>query len=271
MSEKICALIRQTWYETAKKNLKPEERLRFYESCFEYEFGDEEPADDLPFAARLLFDMVRTDIDKDKDRAKLKAETSRMNGMKGGRPKLPGVSNDDKNPTEPSGLKKTSYIQNSTQQNTTEHNSVSFGEDSHKIFECCLNFFERGCGDPVAEVNTFWNYYASLGWKTKNGGDIVDKVALAKAWRLNEISTPAIKRRRPWVDLLREVKPVELELIRDFVDMTKDQDKKQITLTMESRTACMMFEKDYIQKASTWFMKWAPGYTLEYRALQTDI
>ena len=271
MNGKICALIRQTWYETAKKNLKPEERLRFYESCFEYEFGDESPADDLPFAAKLLFDMVKDEIDQDKSKARMKAEVSRQNGQKGGRPKVTEVSIDDNNPEKPSGLKITSYIQNTTQQDTTLHNSASFDEDTHKFFECCLNFFERGCSDAVAEVNTFWNYYASLGWKTKNGGEIVDKVALAKAWRLNEISTPAIKRRKPWVDLLREVKPVELDFIRDFVDMTKDQESKQVTVTMVNRETCMLFEKDYIKNARIWFQKWAPGYSLQYRVLQTNV
>lgn len=271
MNEKICALIRQTWYETAKKNLKPEERLRFYESCFEYEFGDSEPADDLPFAARLLFDMVKDEIDKDKERARIKAETSRRNGRQGGRPKLTEVSTDEENPTKPTGLFKTSNIQNNTQQNTTEHNNDSVDEDTHKFFECCLILFERGCSNPEAEANTFWNYYASLGWKTKNGGDIVDKLALAKAWRLSEISTPAIKRRRPWADLIREVKPTELDLLSQFVDMTKDQDTKQVIVTMQTKEVCMIFENKYIWKAKTWFMKWAPGYSLQYRALQTSL
>ena len=265
-------MIRQTWFETARKNLKGEERLRFYEACLEYEFEDVEPADDLPFAARLLFDMVRADIDRDKERAKRKAEISRQNGSKGGRPKVTTPSNDEENPPGYVGLEKTciyTTIHNNTQQDTVSVDDSD--EDRHRFFEVLLNFFERGAALPMEEANTFWGYYESLGWKTKDGRDVVNKLALAKAWRLKEVSTPAIKRRKPFADLLHEVKPVEVDFIRDFVDMTKDPEKKTVILTMQTVESCMLLENRYISKAAIWFEKWAPGYGLDYRALQQTL
>lgn len=271
MNDKICALVRQTWYETAKKNLSPEDRLRFYECCFEYEFADTLPGDDLPFAARLLFDMVKCDIDGDKERARERSERNRRNGAKGGRPKLSGENNDDENPEKASGFfgKPILPIQNNTEQNKTSVSSdTANNEDTHKFFEVCLIFFERGCKDAVAEGTVFWNYYAAMDWKTKGGGEIVDRLALARAWRLSEVSAASIKRRAAWVDLLREVRPVECRFISEFVDITKDTSAKNVILTMATKEICMIFEKDYIKDAKVWFDKWAPNYTLTYKALQ---
>lgn len=265
-------MIRQTWFETARKNLKGEERLRFYEACLEYEFEDIEPASDLPFAARLLFDMVRADIDQDKERATRKAEISRQNGSKGGRPKVTTLSNDEENPAGYVGLEKTciyTTIHNSTQQDTVSVDDSS--EDTHRFFEVLLNFFERGASIPIEEANTFWGYYESLGWKTKDGRDVVNKLALAKAWRLREVSTPAIKRRKAWADLLHEVKPTEAAFVSEFVDITKDTAEKKVYLTMATREPCMVFENKYASKATIWFEKWAPGYALEYRVLQQTL
>lgn len=278
MKDKICALIRQTWYETARKNLNTEERLRFYETCFEYEFADTAPSDDLPFAARLLFDMVKADIDADKEKARERAQRSRENGKSGGRPKVTEVNNEDINPEEPSRFfNNPIYKHNTTtstktqqeQKNVCDHTKED--EDTHKFFEVCLIFFERGVDDAVAEGSTFWNYYAAMGWKTKGGGDVVDKLALARAWRLNAVSAAAVKRRAPWVDLLREVKPTNTRFIGEFIDMTKDTKEKQITLRMLTKEVCMLFEKDYIAKAQVWFDKWAPGYGLMYRAQQMEL
>ena len=272
MNGKICAMIRQTWFETARKNLKGEERLRFYEACLEYEFEDVEPASDLPFAARLLFDMVRADIDQDKERATRKAEISRQNGSKGGRPKVPTLSNDEENPVGYAGFKKTckyTTIHNSTQQDTLSDDDSS--EDTHRFFEVLLNFFERGASVPIEEANTFWGYYESLGWKTKDGRDVVNKLALAKAWRLKEVSTPAIKRRKAYAELLHEVNPTEPALITDFVDITKDSEKKTVLLTMQTVESCMLLENKYVQKIVVWLDKWARDCGLTYRALQQTL
>lgn len=274
MTDKICALIRQTWYETAKKNLKPEERLRFYETCFEYEFSDTAPADDIPFAARLLFDMVRNDIDGDKQRAKDRAERSRINGTKGGRPKVTTENTNETNPEKPTGFSsnpiyKHQYTTNTnTQQNVSEDNA---DEDAHKIFDCCLIFFARGCKDAVAECQTFWNYYKSLGWKTKSGGEIVDKKALAEAWRLSDISAASIRRRAAWVDMLREVHTCDMRYIAEFIDITKDTEQKKIVVTMQTRIACTSFDLLFCNNAKIWWQKWAPGYVLVYRWLQETL
>ena len=275
MKDKICALIRQTWYETAKKNLQSSERLRFYEMCFEYEFSDVLPDDDAPFAARLLFDMVRSDIDGDKAKAKDRAERARANGRSGGRPKnVTSVNNDDQNPENPLGYKKPVYTNTSTLQ-VPKHNMKESddSEDAHMLFNVTLLFFEKGCSDPCAEANTFWHYYEAMGWKTKGGGDIVDRLALAKAWRLSDCSRQSMRSRAPYADLMHKANPVELSLLQDFVSMKRDAGSESVEITFKQRASAILLDQKYMPALKQWIPRKADGspYTLSYKALQVDL
>ena len=142
---KICAMMRQTWYETAKRNLKPEERLRFYECCFEFEFYGHTPPDDIPFGAKILYDMVSNDLEGDKERARERSERNRRNGMAGGRPKVTVDNSYSENPQKPTGFSgNPNTVQYKTEQNKTEQSVGDETEDSHSRFLVGLDFFERG-------------------------------------------------------------------------------------------------------------------------------
>lgn len=249
MNSKICALIRQTWYETAKRNLKPEERLRFYEMCLEFEFFGTEPEPDAPFSARLLFDMVRNDLEGDKEKAAARAERNRQNGSRGGRPKVTLINTDEENPQKPSGFfgnpNNTTYT--NTQHNTTKETDVSNDtEDTHTKFCVCLNFFERGCAHPVDEAAKFWNYYEALGWKTSGGGVVVDRVALAKAWRLPDISKAAVRARLPYANMLHRADATEFALISDFVSFTRNNSKKAVQIGLLRQETAILLDTKYL-------------------------
>lgn len=272
MEGKICAMIRQTWYETAKKNLQPSERVRFYEMCLEFEFFGNEPEEDAPFAARLLFDMVRSDLEGDRKRAAERSERNRQNGMRGGRPKVTEANAEDKNPEEPSGIFRKPIYNNNKQNNTVQ--DMSDNEDTHMFFSVCLDFFERGCSKPVDEARTFWNYYEALGWKTKSGGDIIDRMALARAWRLQDCSKTAMRNRMAYADLLHKANPVEPCLISDFVSCVRDGASKVVRIEFEERSTCILLDNKYIPKV---FKMWMPAdengepFRLEYKALHNTL
>lgn len=273
MASKMCALIRQTWYETAKKNLQPSERLRFYEMCFEFEFFEQEPDPDAPFSSRLLFDMIRNDIENDKERATARAERSRQNGSHGGRPRVTEQNSETQNPEKPTGMQKT-LLQNNTLQNTTlQNNESQEDEDSHMFFNVCLLFFEKGCSDPVGEANTFWNYYAAMGWRTKGGGEVMDRFALAKAWRLNDCSKTSMRSRAAYADLMHKANPVETSLLTDFVSMNRDAATETVNIVLQERSTCILLDKKYMPALMQWIPKRADGslYSLTYSALHATI
>lgn len=130
---KLCALIRQTWYEAAVRNLSDAERLCFYEVCFAYEFNEIEPTrKSCPYSSVLLmFDMVKQDLARDAEKARRISERNRANGSLGGRPAgnktQPEVTNPEKpnetqtNPAVLSGLP----LHNTTQHYTTKTSSSS--------------------------------------------------------------------------------------------------------------------------------------------------
>ena len=127
MSKRISAIIRQSWYEAAKRNLAADERVAFYEACFDYEFYGEEPQRSKTGEKGLLmFDMIRAELDDDKDKIKRIQERNAANGRLGGRPTQQKVTNPlgyyetQENPSEPNETQKTP-IQYNTKQNITIH------------------------------------------------------------------------------------------------------------------------------------------------------
>lgn len=273
MDKKICALIRQTWYETAKKNLQPLERVRFYEMCFEFEFFNQDPDQDAPFAARLLFDMVRTELEKDKERADARSERNRQNGMKGGRPRITEDNTGNENPTKPTGFFAKPII-NKTEQDKTEQNrdNSTENEESHMFFNVCLLFFEKGCSNPVEEATTFWNYYAAMGWKTKGGGEVVDRFALAGAWRLKDCSKAVMRNRAPYVDLMHKANPVEVELLQNFVSMSRDAAQETVQIVMQDRATCILLDEKYMPALQQWIPRRQDGtpFALSYNVLARE-
>ena len=271
---KICAFIRQTWYESAKKNLPPEDRLRFYEVCMEYEFYDTLPADDIPVSVRLLFDMVSNTIDEDKQRARARAERNRANGAKGGRPATHNQT--QQNPNNPNGFFGLA-ITNTNTNTITKDNILCLNrtenEDTHTFFRICLDFFSRGCRDAIAEGNLFWNYYAAKGWRTKDGSDIVDRIALARAWRCSDCSAFAMKRRSEYVAILQRTAATETSLLRDFVNIVQDTKCKKVILSLSTKESAQLIEDKYLEAVRDWIPTAKDGtpYQWEYCIISPEL
>lgn len=128
MAAKYCALMRQTWFESAKRHLTDMERLAFYEACFVYEFTGEVPTENTCKygSVLLMFDMVKNDLSNDREKAERIAERNAINGLRGGRPRKSNETpQTDENPEKPS---ETQRNPEETQSNpihyTTLHNTT---------------------------------------------------------------------------------------------------------------------------------------------------
>lgn len=96
--------MRQTWFESAQRHLTDMERLAFYEACFTYEFTGELPTEKTCKygSVLLMFDMVKNDLQNDREKAERIAERNAINGQKGGRPrKVYETLQNDENPEKP--------------------------------------------------------------------------------------------------------------------------------------------------------------------------
>lgn len=142
----ICALMRQTWFESANKHMTDLERLTFYEVCFKYEFYGEIPTEKTCKYGNVLmmFDMVKNDLQADREKADRIAERNRINGLQGGRPRKDnGTPQNNENPEKPKETQKNPVV---TQPNpihyTTLHNNTTAASSIGSGAGLDLDFFD---------------------------------------------------------------------------------------------------------------------------------
>lgn len=281
----MCALMRQTWYESAKAHMNSNERLMFYEACFDYEFYQTTPPEDCPFSSvRMMFDMCKDAIDADRDKAHKIAMRNRRNGMLGGRPpKQQTESNSEtQNPDEtqrnPDETQKTQEVNlglplhYTTQHNTTETLSLyakSSKIETETLFFITLFFFANGATNAQREAEKFYNHYQARGWRVGKDVEVYDKVALAKNWRIDSVSSDLVAKRAAYVDMLTFIRAIDMELINDFADMIFEPEEAIIYLKyVNSNAAPRLLESKYIKSMEKWFTnlrtKSGINYRLEY-------
>lgn len=263
-TDKKCALIRQTWYESAKNNLRPEERLCFYETCFEYEFYQVEPnRDNIPFSSvLLLFDMVKDYLEQDRQKAETIAMRNRRNGLKGGRPK--NVTKDETQ-EEPKKTQKT-QVDNLGNHYTTLHNTTSQNNsilstkpkniEEIEKFRIGINFFANGVINPAQEVDRFWSYYSARGWCINKDTPIQDRVALAKIWKAETTDGGLIGLRTDYAKLMLSLLDrgcTALELLEDFRCYHVSKEDRCVILTFAGSNRCVeILENNYLQVLQEW-------------------
>lgn len=270
-SEKKCALIRQTWFESAKANLQPSERLCFYETCFEYEFYAKEPErDNIPFSSVLLmFDMVKDALADDRAKAEAIATRNRRNGLAGGRPKKVTESyNEQETQVDNCETQKTQVdnlgLHYTTQHNTTQQKNISVfsssgGAEIEKTekFLIAYNFFSNGVLNPVQEMERFWAYYAARGWCINKNTPIQDRVALSKIWKAETADGGLVATRADFAHIMQvcEVSADDgLLLLTDFRFLTIDKKQRSVTISFANTNRCVdIIEKtDYLRKLEKW-------------------
>lgn len=181
-------IISRTWWAAAVQELNPNDRLAFYDGLLQYAFTNELPGD-LPAAVRPMMAMCVPFIDADKVKYNERVERNRANARGGkkasGYQSLPVATNTNTN--------------TSTNTNTnTNTNTISLTPERERFFLCGL-FFSRGAIKPAEEMQRFWDYYESLGWRNNKGGVIVKKTSAAKMWNLQTgVTSQALASRVAW-------------------------------------------------------------------------
>lgn len=288
--------MRQTWFETARKNLKDGERLLFYELCFNYEFYGEEPAagEVISAGVMIMFDMVKESLAADAEKAQRIAMRNRRNGLQGGRPKEEsGVGAESstestpksQNPEKPRetqknpndnlgyfGLPLHNNIQIQKHNNNTTSLSADFAEKEK--FLVGIVFFGNGTPDVLREVEKFYNYYEARGWQVANGVPVRDKVALAKVWKIENADERFVVARVNYIDFITYLNCTELELLHNFVRMEEDADEHRVVLTFRKKSSIEIIEKRYLRAVVEWFKsrEVATGakWTLDYKLIRSS-
>ena len=180
----------RAWWEAACKVLPSEERILFYEAVFQYAFDGRVPGTGKRDIYGM-FAMVKPFIDQDKIKYLERCERNRRNANAPKRVAASGTQS----------LQVGSNTNSNTNTSTnTNNNTISISEERQR-FLVCGQLFARGAMQPREEMQRFWAYYESLGWKNNKGAPIVRKQSAAAMWSMQfGVTENALELRKAWYE-----------------------------------------------------------------------
>lgn len=172
-----AALINNEWFRSAQSVLDTNSLGRVLVAACEYVFaGDTRTA--LSPNEKIVFAMVRPSLDSDVqkyiERCARNAANARSNSQ---RVAASGSQ------SQPVGANTTTT--STTTPTTTSSSFSPEAERDREVVDKWLIFgylWATGTKAVKEELNAFWSYYESLGWKNNKGAAIVSRLACARMW-----------------------------------------------------------------------------------------
>ena len=226
----------RNWFEAVRPGLLPSDRLQFYDAVFDYAFAGTILPGMVP-AVKIAFEMVKPFIDQDIVKYRERCERNRSNarGLKrvaaSGSESLPVATNTN--------------INTSTNTNTNT-NTISISEERQK-FLVCGQLFARGAMQPREEMQRFWAYYESLGWKNNKGAPIVRKQSAAAMWNMQfGVTENALELRKAWYDAFARLESADY-VIFDNVKRLTISEGNVVIAAKDFRQFAELMRKQYPQ------------------------
>ena len=168
-----AALINREWFDAAAGALDSDGLGRVLVAAVNYVFGKSSgslinPVESAVF--RMIIPALDSDIQKYIERCARNAANARKGFER----------------VAASGCESVPVGANTTTTSTTTSTSkTSLSPDDERKRERFVvfgHFWSTGSQAPGEELNAFWDYYESLGWKNNKGAAIVSKIACARQW-----------------------------------------------------------------------------------------
>lgn len=181
-----AALINKEWYESAAQVLDAADLRWVLSAAVRYVLYGE-VIDCLNSPASIVFAMVKPALDSDIEKYRMVCARNAANA-RSGRERVAASGSQSQRVAANTTTTSTS----TTTSTTTTTPSLSPDEQRQRErFIIYGYFWSVGSGDPMAEMNAFWDYYEALGWKNNKGAVIVSKQSAARMWRRQfETKTP---------------------------------------------------------------------------------
>lgn len=173
-----AALINKEWYESAASVLEGRKLAQLVLYAVQYVlYGISPETEDQMI--KVVFAMIRPALDSDIAKYRERCARNAANA-RSGRERV--VANG--NQSQQVGANTTTTSTTTSTTTTTTTTSLSDEERRNRErFEIFGYFWSVGSSDPKAELDAFWDYYESLGWKNNKGAVILSKIAAARMWR----------------------------------------------------------------------------------------
>lgn len=200
----------RAWWEAACKVLPSEERILFYEAVFQYAFEGRVPGTGKRDIYGM-FAMVKPFIDQDVIKYQERCERNRRNANAPKRAAASGTQ------SLPVGSNTNTDTNTNTKTNT---NTISISEERQR-FLVCGQLFARGSMQPREEMQRFWAYYESLGWKNNKGAPIVRKQSAAAMWSMQfGVTENALDLRKAWYEAFARLEDADYAVFDSVKRMT---------------------------------------------------
>lgn len=203
-----AAYFREEWLDKANQLLTdPADRAAFYEMIMQRAFGRQVAQCNNPVVV-AMFAMAESAIAADIAKYDAKCERNRENALKrvaasGNQSQRVVASGSESQPSLPNTNTSTSTSSNTnTNTSTSTISNENMSEEREKYLIYCT-LFTRGALDVQSEFDSFYNYYAALGWKNNKGAQIVSKVSAAAMWRLSGDTAANLAEREQWAKAFR--------------------------------------------------------------------
>lgn len=163
--------------------LSDAEAGRLFKAVMHYANGQ---IDELPGQERLVFAMLKTQIDRDTASYQSFIDKQRLNGQKGGRPKNPSLLNE--NPNNPSLFEKTQKSQDKDKEedkekDIKENTPKGVQKKTVRFSPPTIEEVEVYCKERNNNVNPqrWFDFYSAKGWKIGNN-PMRDWKAAVRTW-----------------------------------------------------------------------------------------
>lgn len=225
-----AALINREWWESARKVLSYEEQGVLLIDAVEYVLygiGRTAPSGKVG----IVFEMIRPALDSDilkyRERCARNADNARRGSQRVG---ASGTQ------SQRVGANTTTTPTTTTTTTPTSTPSLSDGEKrDRERFEIYGYFWSVGSNDPKAELEAFWDYYESLGWKNNKGAVIVSKLAAARMWRRQfETKTPPDGALQ-WFKAVKECAIPNPKVFAAYMGAEREDDKIRVHLSCSEK------------------------------------
>lgn len=220
-----AALINREWYESACKVLKSKELGELLIGVVEYVIDGKEPTWLIGTQA-VVFLMVKPALDSDIAKYAERCERNQRNARS------------QSQRVAASGTQSQRVVANTTTTTTTTSTSTSTTTPSlspeisaEKERWLLYGYFWSSGSKAVAqELDAFWSYYESLGWKNNKGAPIVNKLACARQWRHQFETGTAPNGADAWFKALQSTAITHYGVFRCYTGAEREDDGAVVRL-----------------------------------------
>lgn len=225
-----AALINREWYESAAKVLDAADLRWVVISAVRYVLYGEDPSG-LPDRAAVVFAMIRPALDSDVSKYLERCARNAANARQ--RAERVAASGSEWERVEANTTPTPTSTPTSTP-NLSKETKPEISEEREKWLIYGY-FWSIGSAAIKDEMQAFWSYYESLGWKNNKGAAIVSKVAAARMWRRQFETRQAPNGADAWYKCAQACSIADYGVWNCFAGAEKEDDKARVRLRCSSQ------------------------------------